>query len=356
MAKNKEPTSKKSEQKSEKTDKSSVVKKKKKTTPETTNSSNTTHKKDKRIDKSKASKKATIPQKGDKKNTTQKKMKAMAKKDSSKGFISIHKEKEDKSRELEVADEMSQKALERGDVPMSVVGHLDEFRSRLIITLSAIIIITLGSFFLSEQILEIINRPFLATGLKLNVFNLTEGFILRLKASLIAAVLISLPLIIYELWKYIQPAINTDDRKFIFGSILGSILLFYLGVAFTYLLTLPFAIKMLISFTPEVMANTIGASKYLNFVLLFSLGMGLTFQLPILVMILSKIGIITPALLIRQRKYAVVLSWIGAAMITPPDVLTQMMLAIPVMLLYEISIIISKIVVKTKKKKDFNSS
>ena len=235
---------------------------------------------------------------------------------------------------------------------MSMVGHLDELRSRIIMIIIAVITITLGSFFLSDHMLDIINKPFISTGYKLNIFNLTEGFLLRVKASLIAAIFISFPLIIYELWKYIQPAVDRKDRKFIVISIIAALVLFYSGLLFTYIFILPFAIKMLISFTPQEMANTIGASKYLNFVLLFSLGMGLMFELPIIVMILSRIGIITPHFLIQKRKYAIVLIFIVAAMLTPPDVLTQMMLAIPVILLYEISIIISKFIVKRKKKKE----
>ena len=243
-------------------------------------------------------------------------------------------------------------AAERGDEPKSVVSHLDEFRSRLMYSLLAIIIVSLGSFFFSEYILDFINRPYLATGYKLNVFNLTEGFILRLKAAFIAGLLVGLPVIVYHLWKYMLPAINKGDRKFARISIIAAIILLYGGMAFTYFFILPFAVKMLLSFTPAEMTNTIGASKYLSFVLLFSLGMGIMFELPIIIMILTRIGIVSPAFLISKRKYAIILLWIISAMITPPDILTQSMIAIPLMLLYELSIIISKMMVKRKKKKE----
>jgi len=243
-------------------------------------------------------------------------------------------------------------AAERGDEPKSVVTHLDEFRSRLMYSLLAIIIVSLASFFFSEYILDFINRPYLATGHKLNVFNLTEGFILRLKAAFIAGIFVGLPVIVFHLWRYILPAINKQDRKFARLSIIAAIILLYGGMAFTYFFILPFAVKMLLSFTPVEMTNTIGASKYLSFVLLFSLGMGAMFELPIIIMILTRIGIVSPAFLISKRKYAIVLLWIIAAMITPPDILTQSMIAIPLMLLYELSIIISKMMVKRKKKKE----
>ena len=243
-------------------------------------------------------------------------------------------------------------AADRGDEPKSVVTHLDEFRSRLMYSLLAIIIVSLGSFFFSEYILNFINRPYLATGHKLNVFNLTEGFILRLKAAFIAGIFVGLPVIVFHLWRYILPAINKQDRKFARLSIIAAIILLYGGMAFTYFFILPFAVKMLLSFTPVDMTNTIGASKYLSFVLLFSLGMGIMFELPIIIMILTRIGIVSPAFLISKRKYAIILLWIISAMITPPDILTQSMIAIPLMLLYELSIIISKVMVKRKKKKE----
>jgi sec-independent protein translocase protein TatC len=250
-------------------------------------------------------------------------------------------------------EEADSEALSRGDKPMSIVAHLDEMRSRLIVSLITVIVITLVSFFFSEYIIDFLTRPYVKTGLKLNVFNLTEGFLLRLKASLIAGIIITLPVIIYEIWKYIVPAIEIKDRRFIGNSVFAAVFLLYLGILFTFFLILPFAIQMLLSFTPDDMTSTIGAGKYLSFVLLFCLAMGIMFELPILIMILTRIGIITPEILISKRKYALVLIWIVAAILTPPDVLTQMMLAIPVMLLYEISIIISKIIIKRKIKKTY---
>ncbi len=245
-------------------------------------------------------------------------------------------------------EEPEAEAAGRGDKPMSFVAHLDEMRSRLIVSLIAIIIITLGSFFFSDHIIKFLTGPYLKTGLKLNVFNLIEGFMIRLKASLIAGIIIALPIIVYEIYKYIAPAIEIKDRKFIGISVVAALFLLYLGIAFTFFLLLPFAIQILISFTPDDMASIIGASKYLSFVLLFCLAMGIMFELPIIIMILTRIGIITPEILISKRKYALVLIWIIAAVLTPPDVLTQMMLAIPVMLLYEISIIISKLIIKRR--------
>lgn len=243
-------------------------------------------------------------------------------------------------------------ARERGDIPMSLVSHLDEFRSRFLVSLLTVFVIMLASFVFSDYILAVINRPYLATGLKLNVFNLIDGFLLRLKASMLAGVLLGFPVIVYEIWKYISPAISVPDRMFARLSVVAALLLFYLGLTLTYL-TLPFAIKALLSFTPDDMTNMINATQYLNFVMLFCLAIGAVFELPIVIMVLTKIGIVTPSFLISKRKYAIVLIWILAAIITPTvDPLTQSLVAFPLMLLYEISIFISKMMVKRKKRRE----
>lgn len=246
-------------------------------------------------------------------------------------------------------------AKERGDIPMSLIGHLDEFRSRFLVSLVTIVVITLVSFFFSDQLLYIINKPYLATGLKLNVFNLIDGFLLRLKSAFIAGILLGFPIIIYEVWKYVVPAIERKDRMFSRATILIAVVLFYLGVTLTYF-ALPLAIKALLSFTPPEMTNTINASQYLNFVLIFCLAIGAVFELPIVILILTRIGIVTPSFLISKRKYAIVLIWILAAIITPTvDPLTQSLVAVPLMILYEISIVISKMVVLRKKKKELKA-
>ena len=250
------------------------------------------------------------------------------------------------------SDEDEVEAAGRGDAPMSVVGHLDELRSRLIVTLVTVLVITVVGFFVAGNLLDIITRPFFNTGNRLNIFNLTEGFLLNLKASLIAGVLLGLPVILYQVWKYIVPAIEKKNRRFIGLSAAWGMILFYSGIFFTYFVMLPIMVHMFLTFTPPDMTVTIGAEKYLSFVIIFTLAVAALFELPVVILILTRIGIVTPEFLIAKRKYAIVSIWVLAAVITPPDALTQIMLAIPLMLLYEISIIISKIVLKRRKQKE----
>jgi len=264
----------------------------------------------------------------------------------------IVKKKPARPDPVEENDHVDPAALERGDNPMSLVGHLDEFRSRFLVSLITIVVITLGAFFFSDYLLDVLNRPYLATGQKLNIFNLIDGFLLRLKSAFIAGILLGFPVIIYEIWKYIVPAIDKKDRFFSRMSLIAAVLLFYSGITLTYF-ALPFAVKALLAFTPTDMVNTINANQYLSFVLLFCLAMGAVFELPIVILVLTKIGFVSPSFLISKRKYAILLIWVLAAIITPTvDPLTQSLVAVPLMLLYELSIIISRLVVVRKKKRE----
>jgi len=255
----------------------------------------------------------------------------------------------EESSELEIIDP---EASTRGDNPMTVVDHLDEFRSRILIVLGVLITLTFINFYFSEHIVNYINKPFLSTGNKLNVFKLTSGFIIRLKASAGTAILMTFPLMIFHIWRYIVPAIDKKERMFSRISLIASVFLFYSGVAFVFFLILPLMIEILLSFIPSEMLSTIGADDYLSFIFLFCLAMGIVFELPIIILVLTKIGIITPAFLISKRKVALVIIWVFAAFITPPDPLSQSLVAIPLMFLYEISIFISRFIVIRKKKKE----
>ena len=249
-------------------------------------------------------------------------------------------------------EEIDPEAATRGDSPMTLVGHLSEMRTRLLVVLVSVLVIMIAGFAFSDYLMMLINRPFTASGQKLNLFTLFEGFTLRLKSSLFLSVLICLPLIMYQVWKYIEPAINRNDRMMIRLTLVSSVLLFYLGVSFTYLF-LPVAIMALMAFAPTDMLITNNATEYFNFFVMTAIILGAVFELPIVMLLLTKMGIVSPALLTSKRKYAIVLIWITAAFASPgPDPLSQALLALPLMLLYELSIVISKIIVRRKKKKE----
>lgn len=251
------------------------------------------------------------------------------------------------------SSEIDPAALSRGDDPMTVVDHLDELRSRLVITLIVVLVLTMAAFVFSDELLKIITRPFNESGFKLNVFKLTEGFMIKLKVSAILSLLVSFPFILFQGWRFIVPAIAKEDRMFSRLTVIASVFLFYAGVAFVFFFLMPFTVKVLLSFVVKDMISTIGANDYISIVLLFCVVMGLLFELPIAIIILTRIGLITPAFLVRKRKYAFVMAFVISAVITPTqDALTMLIVAVPLAFLYEISIIISKFVVVRKKKRD----
>jgi len=235
---------------------------------------------------------------------------------------------------------------------MTIVEHLEELRSRFIIVLASFFILTCIAFYFSEHLVYFINKPFLESGNKLNVFTLAGGFIIKMKVSAAIAILILIPLLIFHLWRFISPAIEKPERFFSRLTILSAILLFYAGVIFVFLL-LPSTIKVLLSFVNNSMLITNGADDYLHFIFFMSFIMGFLCELPIIILVLTKMGFITPQFLIRKRKYALILIWITAAIVTPgPDILSQSLVGIPLMFLYEVSIVISKIVLIRKKRKE----
>jgi sec-independent protein translocase protein TatC len=172
------------------------------------------------------------------------------------------------------------------------------------------------------------------------------GFMLRFKVSTAATLLVLMPLIIYQIWSVISAGVVKESKMFSRVMIITAVILFYAGVAASFFLLLPFIVEMLLSYNHADMISTVGADSYLSFTLLICLSMGVIFEIPIIVFVLTRIGIITPATLTSKRKYAIVFMWILAALLTPPDVLSQVLVAVPLMIIFEISVLLSKYVYK----------
>lgn len=259
----------------------------------------------------------------------------------------------DKNLPDTIKDELiDQAALERGDVPMTIVEHLEELRSRIIIIITSFFILACIAFYFSDQLVYFINKPFLESGNKVNIFSLTGGFMFKMKISIAIAILLLIPLITFHVWRFISPAIEKPERFSPRFTISSAIILFYAGVCFVFLI-LPSTIKVLLGFVNKSMVITNGADDYLHFIFFMSFIMGFICELPVIIFVLTKIGLVTPQFLIRKRKYAIIIIWITAAIVTPaPDILSQSLVGIPLMFLYEISIVISKIVLIRKKRKE----
>ena len=247
-------------------------------------------------------------------------------------------------------DEIDPEAAARGDTPMSVVAHLGEFRRRIMTILGLFIVFMVAAFMFSDQIIGFINKPFEETGFKLNMFKILGGFFIRLKASALAALMLIIPVMMYHTWRFIAPAMEKPARRFTMFSLLAATLLFYAGVAFVLFLLVPFVVPIMTDFIPDDMLTTIGADDYMSFVMMFGIAMGILFEMPIAVLTLTRIGVLTPQFLVSKRKVAIVVNFIIGGIVTPQDPLSMFFVALPLMILYEVSILLSKFVTKRMEK------
>lgn len=228
----------------------------------------------------------------------------------------------------------------------TLVQHLEELRKRIIICLIIVFIIGFFCFFYVDNILLILSKP---VG-KLIFLKPTEAFVTRIKVAFYSGLFISMPVIIYQIWKFVNPGLLEIEKRYVYWLIPFSYLLFVFGTVFAFFGVLPTGMKFLLNYGTENVQPMISISSYVSFVMIFLLVFGIVFQLPLVVLLLTKLGIVTPKWLIKNRKYAILCVFILAGMLTPgPDIFSQFLMAIPTLFLYEISILLSKFMSPLKK-------
>ena len=233
--------------------------------------------------------------------------------------------------------------------------HLEELRQRLIICILAVAVGFVISYFFSEKLFLILIRPLkdaLPEGSHLIFTNLPEMFITYLKVSLISGIILATPVIFYEFWKFVAPGLYQNEKRLLVPFVLCSCVLFLGGAIFGYFVVFPFGFKFFLGFSTEYIKALPSVKQYFSFAMKLLIAFGIVFELPVISYFLTKIGIITPQFLKNNRKYAVVIIFALAAIFTPPDVMTQFMMAIPLIVLYEVSILISKIAYAGKRKEE----
>jgi sec-independent protein translocase protein TatC len=222
------------------------------------------------------------------------------------------------------------------DKEITIVEHIDELRKRLIYILIAVAAASLGAYRFIDQILDFITTT---GGIEDLVFiNPTEAFFVIIKLSVLVGIIAAMPFILFQVWRYVGVALKKEERKYLiyFGPV--SYILFLMGAAFAFRGVLPLGIKFLLSFARENISPMITLNAYVGFLSKMVLAFGLMFELPLVILLLSKLGIVTPDMLKKGRKFAILGIFLVAALLTPPDVVSQIMLAIPILLMYEISI------------------
>ncbi len=247
---------------------------------------------------------------------------------------------------------------------LEIFEHLDELRSRLIVSVVVIFISFLICFNYSNLLFYLLKIPLdyqlgfsseppffqlirNSADFKLIFITPAEALWVHLKISLIFAVLISFPVIIIQVWSFLKPALYKKEKQVTLPFVIASILLFLTGIAFCLFIVLPFTVNFLLAYRTDDLIPMLTLEHYINFTLKFLLSFGVVFQTPIIILFLTKLNILTPKMLREGRKYAILIIFVIAAVLTPtPDIFNQVIMALPLIILYEISVIIADILYK----------
>jgi len=240
------------------------------------------------------------------------------------------------------------------DEKMPFSGHLEELRKRLVICFIAIGIGFIISYGFKEKIFHYLTMPLISAmqaDEKLIFTGLPEAFFTYLKVSLLSGLMLSAPVILYQFWLFVAPGLYDKERKPLIPIVLLSSFFFIGGALFGYFIVFPVGFKFFLGFATETIRPLPSMREYLSFSSMLLLAFGLVFELPLVIIFLARLGIVSVEFLKKNRKYAILLFFVVAAILTPPDVVTQIMMAVPLMALYEISIIGARVFGKKKSQK-----
>ncbi|NCB50781.1 MAG: twin-arginine translocase subunit TatC [Clostridia bacterium] len=266
-----------------------------------------------------------------------------SKKSEWKSFKEIYSEARDKFRE-------KRRQRQEGQ---SIVGHLTELRTRLFIIVIAFIVLSLCAFAFVKTITEVMLEMGTEAGFKFVYLSPSEILVANFKVSLIISLVVDLPLILFELWAFAAPALTKKEKIVVSLCLFAGLIFFALGSYFCYAVAMPMMVQFLSNYSnSEIITASISFQNYLNFVVSMILTFGLIFEMPILAMLLSQFGILKPQFMVKARKYAILVIFIVAAIITPPDVVSQILIGVPMIVLYEISILVCRLTYRRKKEKE----
>ncbi|MCS7307390.1 MAG: twin-arginine translocase subunit TatC [Aquificaceae bacterium] len=237
---------------------------------------------------------------------------------------------------------------------MPLTEHLRELRSRLIKSIIAFLLGTGVAFYFASIIFEILKEPVRRSYPKVELVTLspTEPLFILLKISIVFGFILSSPVILYQIWRFVEPALYPKEKRLVFPITFFSIALFLTGGAFSYFLALPMALRFLLGIGLSQLQATpfLSVNLYISFLLKMIVGFGLAFELPVVIFLLQRAGIVTEQQLKAFRKYFIVIAFVVGALIAP-DVTTQVLMAIPLILLYELSLLVGRLGRKKGKEK-----
>ncbi|MEA3297149.1 MAG: twin-arginine translocase subunit TatC [candidate division Zixibacteria bacterium] len=228
------------------------------------------------------------------------------------------------------------------------LDHLEELRWRLVKAILAVVVMAGAAFYFRDQLFDFLVIPL--GEIQLHFTEITGSFYAYLKVSLITGIFFAAPIVFYQMWAFVSPGLYKREKSVAYPLVLVSTLLFMIGAGFCYYIVLPLALKFLVGFSEGLITPIITVGSYLSFAGLLLIAFGVGFELPVVAYMLGRMGIISAPFLTKGRRYAIVAILVAGAIITPPDVFTQVLLAGPVYLLYEVSIIVVRVTDRRRKR------
>ena len=229
----------------------------------------------------------------------------------------------------------------------SFISHLFELRTRLIRALAAILIIFVALFPWAKELYALLAQPLLASlpqGGQMIATDVVGVFLVPMKVALMVAFLIALPYVLYQVWAFVAPGLYAHEKKLALPLVAASVILFFIGMSFAYFLVFPTVFGFMSHVAPEGVAWMTDIEKYLSFVMSTFIAFGVTFEVPVIVIVLVKMRVVDLVTLKEWRPYVIVGAFVIGAIFTPPDVISQLMLAIPLCLLYELGMLLARFV------------
>lgn len=236
---------------------------------------------------------------------------------------------------------------------MPFLDHLEELRWRILWSALALIVGAVVGFVVVQRygVLELLVapvRPYLAAG-KLLYFSPVDAFFVTLKVGILLGLILTFPIIVYQIWSFLSPALEKREKRVIIPSLYLGLILFAAGVAMAYFIALPVTLRFLVGFQTAFLEASYEINAYMSFVIRLLLAFGIVFELPVVVMILSALGLVTPMMLRKNRRYAIVIITVLACFLSPGDVVVvSILMMMPLMLLYEVSIVLSRMIYRSK--------
>jgi sec-independent protein translocase protein TatC len=235
---------------------------------------------------------------------------------------------------------------------LPLTSHLQELRKRLIVSFIAVGVGFIICYAFSQELFNILSKPLLkvmSSGGSLVFTSVAEAFFTYMKVAFIAGIMLTSPFVLFQVWAFVAPGLYRHEKRYVIPFVVAGSFFFVLGILFAYFIAIPVGFKFLLGYATDFIKPLPSMKEYLSFSIKFLLAFGLVFEFPVVLVLLARIGVVDAKTMARHRKYAILLIFVFAAVMTPPDIISQLLMAIPLMGLYELSILLSKVFGKKTK-------